>query len=109
MAEGSKLDDSGAVWNLITQLGQTPSVVAYDVLLTATSSNGEQAVDYTGSLATGYSGAELKSVATKLQEIVVDGSLRMEIGELGFPSGQALIDWLNTLKEPFNLSYVSQG
>jgi len=107
--KGSKLDDSGAVWNLITQLEQTPGVVAYDVLLTATSSSGEQAVDYTGSLTTGYGGAELKSVATKLQEIVVDGSLRMEIGELGFPSGQALIDWLNTLKEPFNLSYVSQG
>ena len=107
--KGSKLDDSGAVWNLITQLEQTPGVVAYDVLLTATSSSGEQAVDYTGSLTTGYDGAELKSVATKLQEIVVDGSLRMEIGELGFPSGQALIDWLNTLKEPFNLSYVSQG
>jgi hypothetical protein len=107
--KGSKLDDSGAVWNLITQLEQTPGVVAYEVFLTATSSSGEQAVDYTGSLATGYGGAELKSVATKLQEIVEDGSLRMEIGKWGFPSGQALIDWLNTVKEPFNLSYVSQG
>jgi hypothetical protein len=33
----------------------------------------------------------------------------MEIGELGFPTGQALIDWLNVVKEPFNLSYVSQN
>jgi histidinol-phosphate/aromatic aminotransferase/cobyric acid decarboxylase-like protein len=32
----------------------------------------------------------------------------MEIGELGFATGQALIDWLNVVKEPFNLSYVSQ-
>ena len=103
----SKLDDSGAVWDLITRLEQTAGVVAYDVQLSATSSNGEQIVDYTGSLASGYGGAELKAVATKLQDIVQDGSLRMEIGELGFPTGQALIDWLNAAKEPFNLSYVS--
>jgi hypothetical protein len=32
----------------------------------------------------------------------------MEIGELGFPTGQALIDWLNAANEPFNLSHVSQ-
>lgn len=104
----SKLDDSGSVWDLITRLEQTSGVVAYDVQLSATSSNGEQIVDYTGSLASGYGGAELKAVATKLQDIVQDGSLRMEIGELGFPTGQALIDWLNAAKEPFNLSYVSQ-
>jgi len=104
----SKLDDSGAVWDLITRLEQTAGVVTYDVQLSATSSNGEQIVDYTGSLASGYGGAVLKAVATKLQDIVQDGSLRMEIGELGFPTGQALIDWLNAAKEPFNLSYVSQ-
>jgi len=104
----SKLDDSGSVWDLITRLEQTAGVVAYDVQLSATSSNGEQIVDYTGSLASGYGGAGLKAVATKLQDIVQDGSLRMEIGELGFPTGQALIDWLNAAKEPFNLSYVSQ-
>jgi hypothetical protein len=32
----------------------------------------------------------------------------MEIGELGFQTGQTLIDWLNAAKEPFNLSHVSQ-
>jgi len=104
----SKLDDSGSVWDLITRLEQTSGVVAYDVQLSATSSNGEQIVDYTGSLASGYGGAELKAVAEKLQDIVQDGSLRMEIGNLGFPTGQALIDWLNVVQEPFNLSYVSQ-
>jgi hypothetical protein len=104
----SKLDDSGAVWDLITRLEQNPGVLAYDVELSAKSSNGEQIVDYSGSLANGYGGAELKTVAGKLQDIVQDGTLRMEIGELGFPTGQALIDWLNVVKEPFNLSYVSQ-
>ena len=51
-------------------------------------------VDYTGAMKSRYGGAELKSVVTKLQDIVRDGSLRMELGELGFPTGQALIDWL---------------
>jgi hypothetical protein len=104
----SKLDDSGAVWDLITRLEQNPGVLAYDVELSAKSSNGEQIVDYSGSLANGYGGAELKTVAGKLQDIVKDGTLRMEIGNLGFPTGQALIDWLNVVQEPFNLSYVSQ-
>jgi len=103
-----KLDDSGAVWDLITRLEQNPGVLAYDVELSAKSSNGEQIVDYSGSLANGYGGAELKTVAGKLQDIVKDGTLRMEIGNLGFPTGQALIDWLNVVQEPFNLSHVSQ-
>jgi hypothetical protein len=104
----SKLDDSGAVWDLITRLEQNPGVLAYDVELSAKSSNGEQIVDYSGSLANGYGGAELKTVAGKLQDIVQDGTLRMEIGNLGFSTGQALIDWLNATKEPFNLSYMDQ-
>lgn len=103
-----KLDDPGAVWDLVTRLEQSAGVMAYDVHLTATSSNGEQVVEYSGSLTSGYSGGELKTVAEKLQDIVQDGSLRMEIGELGFQTGQALIDWLNAAKEPFNLSHVSQ-
>ena len=103
-----KLDDSGAVWDLVTRLEQNPGVLAYDVQLSAQSSDGEQIVDYSGSLANGYGGTNLKTVAGKLQDIVQDGTLRMEIGELGFPTGQALIDWLNVVKEPFNLSYVSQ-
>jgi hypothetical protein len=32
----------------------------------------------------------------------------MEIGNLSFPTGQALIDWLQVVKQPFDLSYVSQ-
>ncbi len=105
----SKLDDSGAVWDLITRLEQNPGVVAYDVQLSAQSSNGEQIVDYTGSLTNGYGGAELKAVADKLQDIVQDGSLRMEIGNLSFPTGQALIDWLQVIQQPFDLRYVSQA
>jgi len=103
-----KLDDSGAVWDLITRLEQNPGVLVYDIHITAQSSKGEQVVEYTGSLANGYGGVELKTVAGKLQDIVEDGTLRMEIVNFGFPTGQALIDWLNATKEPFNLNYVSQ-
>ncbi len=104
----SRLDDSGSVWNLISRLEQSAGVMAFDVHLTATSSNGEQVVEYSGSPAGGYGGGELKAVAEKLQDIVQDGSLRMDVGELGFPTGQALIDWLNAANERFNLSHVSQ-
>jgi hypothetical protein len=105
----SKLDDSGSVWDLITRLEQTSGVLAYDLLLFAQSNDGgAETVDYNASQASGYSGSDLKAVAVKLQDIVQDGSLRMEIGELGFPTGQALIDWLNAANEPFNLSHVSQ-
>jgi len=96
------------VWDLITRLEQNPGVLAYDIHLTAQSSKGEQIVEYTGSLANGYGGVELKTVAGKLQDIVEDGTLRMEIVNFGFPTGQALIDWLNATQEPFNLNYVSQ-
>ena len=50
----------------------------------------------------------LKSVADKLQEIVGSGSLRMTIGSLGFPTGQALLDWLKATNQPFNAVKVSQ-
>ena len=49
-----------------------------------------------------------KSVAEKLQEIVSDGSLRMTVGSLAFPTGQALLDWLRATNQPFNAAKVSQ-
>ncbi|MCY4173285.1 MAG: DUF499 domain-containing protein [Cyanobacteria bacterium MAG CAR3_bin_5] len=104
----TKLDDSGSVWDLLSRLEQNPGVTTYDVHISAQSSNGEQIVDYAGALASGYGGPELKAVVVKLQDIVQDGPLRMEIGELGFPTGQALINWLKLLNQPFDLSHVSQ-
>ena len=107
--KSTKLDDSGAVWELITRLEQNPEVVAYDVLLYAQSRDGgAETLEYNGSQPNGYRGADLKAVAVRLQEIVQDSSLRMEIHELGFSTGQGLIDWLNLVNEPFNLSHVSQ-
>jgi len=56
----------------------------------------------------GYDAAALKSVAEKLQEIVTGGSLRMTVGPLGFPTGQALLDWLKATNQPFDATKVTQ-
>ena len=104
----AKLDDTGAVWDLIERLGAVADVKAYDICLTAESSDGQQNVEYSGALDSGYDDAALKSVADKLQEIVGNGSLRMTIGTLGFPTGQALLDWLKTVNQPFNPAKVTQ-
>ena len=104
----TKLDDSTAVWDFIQRLEKTSGVTAYDIGLTAESSDGQQNLEYSGSLDGGYGAAMLKSVAGKLQEIVGGGSLRMSLGSLGFPTGQALLDWLKATKQPFDLAKVGQ-
>src|SRR5262249_7915134 len=103
-----KLDDSGAVWDFIERLEKAAGVSAYDISLTAESSDGQQNVEYSGALDGGYDAATLKSVADKLQEIVGGGSLRMTVGSLGFPTGQALLDWLKVTNQPFSPEKVSQ-
>ena len=104
----TKLDDSGAVWDFIQRLETTASASAYDISLTAESSDGLQNLDYSGALNGGYDALALKSVAEKLQEIVSGGSLRMAVGSVGFPTGQALLDWLKATNQPFNFAKVSQ-
>ena len=104
----TKLDDSGAVWDFIQKLEQVAGVSGYDIGLTAESSDGLQNLEYSGSLNGGYDAVLLKSIAEKLQEIVSGGSLRMTIGSIGFPTGQALLDWLRANNIPFNLGKVIQ-
>ena len=104
----TKLDDSGVVWDFLQRLENAAGVTAYDISLTAESGDGRQNVEYSGALDGGYNAAALKSVAEKLQEIVGGGSLRMAIGSLGFPTGQALLDWLKATQQPFNLAKVTQ-
>jgi histone H3/H4 len=104
----ARLDDAGAVWDFIQRLEKAAGVIAFDISLTAESSDGQQNVEYSGALDSGYGAAALKAVADKLQEVVGAGSLRMTAGSLGFPTGQALLDWLKSTKQPFNLSKVTQ-
>jgi hypothetical protein len=103
----TKLDDPGAVWNFIKRLELAAGVNAYDISLTAESGDGQQNVEYSGAL-DGYAAGAVKSIADKLQEIVGGGSLRMTIGSLGFPTGQALLDWLKANNQAFDAAKVSQ-
>lgn len=104
----TKLDDATAVWDTIGRLEKTGTVMAHDISLTAESADGQQNVEYSGALEGGYDASAVKAIAQKLQDIVTDGSLRMAIGSLAFPSGQALLDWLKATNQAFNAAKVRQ-
>lgn len=104
----TRLDDSGAVWDFIRRLEVASGTNAYDIGLTAESSDGMQNIDYSGALDGGYDAASLKIIAEKLQDIVNGGSLRMTIGSLGFSTGQELLDWLKATNQPFVFTKVTQ-
>jgi hypothetical protein len=104
----AKLDDPGAVWDIIQRLEKAGSVRAFDISITAESADGEQNVDYSGSLQAGYDAPAVKRLAETLQALVSDGSLRMTIGSLGFPTGQDLLDWLRSTNQQFNAAKVGQ-
>jgi hypothetical protein len=104
----TRLDDSGAVWDFIQRVENTTGTTCYDINITAESADGQQNIDYSGALAAGYDAAALRAIADKMQDIVQAGSLRMTVGAIGFPSGQALLDWLRANNIPFSPSHVAQ-
>lgn len=107
-SQSIKIDDSGAVWDLIGKLEKADNIMVFDISLTAESEDGAQNVEYSGALVAGYGAAALKDVAEKLQTIVGGGSLRMIVGSFNFPTGQSLLDWLKAMNIPFDLSKVIQ-
>lgn len=104
----TRLDDAGAVWDFIKRLEKAVDVRGYNLSLTVESGDGQQTLDYSGSLESGYDAHALGDLADKLQEIVGVGSLRMTVGTLGFPTGQALLDWLMLSGLQFNQARVVQ-
>jgi len=104
----TRLDDAGAVWDFLQRMGAARGVTAHDISLTADSADGLQNIEYSGSLEAGYDAVAARSVAERLQEIVNNGGLRMTIGSLAFPTGQALLHWLRATNQPFNDAKVSQ-
>ncbi len=104
----AKLDDSGAVWDFIQRLEKASSVRAHDLSVTAESADGEQNVDYSGSVERGYDATDVRALADKLQELVGDGSIRMSVGTLAFLTGQDLLDWLRSTNQQFNPAKVTQ-
>ena len=103
-----RLDDTTAVWDFLARLEKAPGMLAHSVLVTAKSTDGQQELEYTGAMAAGYDGAALRSVIEKLQAIVAGGGLRMTVGSLDFPTGQALLDWLKATQQTFQPDRVSQ-
>ena len=103
-----KIDDSGGVWDFLKRLEDASGVVAYDLQVTAESEDGFQHVEYSGAVEAGYDAASIKSTADMLQELAGKGSLRMTVGSLGFPTGQALLDWLKTTNQSFDITKVAQ-
>lgn len=104
----ARLDDAGSVWDFLQRLERCAGVTAHYISLTAESADGQQNVEYSGALEDGYDAPAAKLVAERLQEIVSDGSLRMNVGSLAFPTGQALLDWLKATNQQFNAAKVSQ-
>ncbi|MDQ3000076.1 MAG: DUF499 domain-containing protein [Fibrobacterota bacterium] len=104
----TKLDDAASVWNFVKQLEDAAGVSAHDISLTAESGDGLQHLDFSGSLSQGYSGPEIRSIATRLQDIAGGGALRLGMGSLGFPTGQGLLDWLKATNQLFIPSTVGQ-
>ncbi|MGS0756487.1 FN3 associated domain-containing protein [Roseateles sp. GG27B] len=105
----TKLDDSGAVWDIVRRLELAAGVIAHDISLTAESADGQQNVEYSGALDSGFDAPAMKAVAQKLQDIVSVGNLRMTVCSLAFPTGQGLLDWLKATQQPFNAAKVSQA
>lgn len=108
-SKATKRDDTSGVWDLIARLEQNPSVSAFNIALVAESEGGYQVVEFTGAQESGYAAAALKDLGNRLQDIAGTGAkLRLNIGELAFPTGQALLDWLRAVNETFDANHLSQ-
>jgi hypothetical protein len=94
--------------HFIQRITAAGNVTAYDIDLTAESSDGQQHIEFSGAIEGGYDGPALKVVADRLQELVGAGTLRMNVGSLGFPTGQGLLDWLKANKQAFDMTKVKQ-
>lgn len=104
----TRLDDSTAVWDFIERVGKANGSIAFDISVTAESADGRQNVEFSGALDGGYQVTIMRALADNLQGIVGDGTLRMTIGSLGFPTGQGLLDWLKTSNQQFDATKVVQ-
>ena len=103
-----RLDDASLVWDFLQRLEHAAGVIAHEISLTAESIDGMQNIEYSGALESGYDAAAAKSIAERLQQVVSSGSLRMTVGCLAFPNGQALLDWLRATNQSFNAACVKQ-
>jgi hypothetical protein len=107
-AQRQKHDDVGKVWDFIQRLKDAPGLLAHDIELVAESQDGNQHVEFSGAADAGYTAEALEATATRLQEIVGAGALRLAVGSMYFPTGQALLDWLKATNQPLDRAKVKQ-
>ncbi|MCC5838834.1 MAG: DUF499 domain-containing protein [Opitutales bacterium] len=103
-----RLDDTGAVWDFIGKMEKAAGTTAHDISLTAENADGQQHLEFTGAVTEGYTGAVIKLIAEQMQQLAGEGSLRMHVNSLSFPSGQGLLDWLRATNRSLDLSEVTQ-
>ncbi len=103
-----KLDETGQVWDYIQRLNSTPGVIAHEISFTGTSADGLQSIEFSGALDAGYDGQTMRDIADKIQELAQGDNLRLTVGAMVFPTGQALLDWLQGTKQPFHIEKVEQ-
>ncbi len=106
---GQKLDDSGQVWDFLQKLQSAGGVTAHSIQLTAENAGGTQHLEFSGALESGYKADTLRHVAQQLQDLIAAESLRMQIGELAFPTGQALLDWAKHNNQQVDPGKVRSG
>jgi hypothetical protein len=103
-----KFDETGQVWDFIQRLSTASQIKAYDVELTAESSDGLQHIEFSGAVEGGYDASQSQKLCGSVAGTAGAGSLRMTIGSLGFATGQALLDWLKAANQQFDMSKVRQ-
>ena len=103
-----KLDDAGSVWTFLQQLEKLPDVTAHDLALRVHGPDGNEMLEFMGSLQAGYTGAALSALAKSLQALVPQSDLRLACGSLQFPTGQMLLDWLRASNQSFDANHVVQ-
>ena len=103
-----KLDDAGSVWTFLQQFETLPDVTAHDLTLGVHGPDGNEMLEFMGSLQAGYTGAALSALAKSLQALVPQSDLRLACGSLQFPTGQMLLDWLRASNQSFDANHVVQ-
>lgn len=106
--QATKLDDSTATWDFIRRLESATGVSVFDIFVSSENVDGTHVIEFTGARDTGYDGASMKELVDSLQNIAAGGSLRLTVGAISFPAGQALLDWLKATGQSFVAAKVVQ-
>jgi len=104
----SKLDDPGAVWEFIEKLRPYAGAAASGINISLESADGHQVLDYSDSIADGYTSEALKAMVDKIQTVFPGERLRMTVGSILFLKGQELLDWLQATRQQFRAEHVRQ-